>query len=164
MTHPTVMLDNCELEMAAQVAAFRVKRVLMEELGRGHGESGVGFEDRHLPGALGEIALAKLLQLYWGGSMNDFGAFGDVGEYEVRGSWISRAHCIVYPGDLVSKKGPKDPLVVLVTIDFPAATIRGCVRASTALAVQEYRDIGDRFQRKGGTPGWWVPQSDLISL
>jgi len=161
---PVVLLDECELEIASQVAAFRCKRVLKKGLGRGHGQKGIGFEDRHLPGAMGEIALAKHLRLYWGGSMNDFGVFGDVGAYEVRGSWHQNAHLCVYESDTRTPGGQeKNPLVVLVTIKYPEATICGCMRAKEALGNDRYRELGSKYSRPNAQQ-WWVPQSDLLEL
>jgi hypothetical protein len=148
-----VQLEECELQMALSVGCWRRLRVLRERLGSGHGEKEHGAWDRHLVGAIAELAVAKLLNRYWGGAPADFGKAGDVAGYEVRATTHEHGHLVVYLSD------PQDRPLVLVVVGARAARVVGYLPAGTG---REDRYLAPAAKLRPGSPmQWWVPQAAL---
>lgn len=113
-----------------------------------HGFKGCGW-DAHIEGACGEIATAKLLGLFWNGSINTFKDGGDVSGLEVRTR--SESHY-----DLIIRDNDADTSIYILVIGAcPTYRVLGWVRGVEGKRA-EYR------QAHGGRPGaYFVPQSVL---
>lgn len=81
----TIDLSWSEVHQAAQTGTNRCLNALRKGLKDAHGYEGFGF-DISIQGALGEIALAKYLNVYWDqyNSKRETWYEGDVGSFEVR--------------------------------------------------------------------------------
>jgi hypothetical protein len=93
-----IMLKPYELMLGAHVGMMR--RVRSVELGckDHHGIPGKTWE-YDLLGAIGEMAIAKLTDRFWEGTVNTFKNQGDVGEWEVRTTESHTNKLIVRPED-----------------------------------------------------------------
>jgi hypothetical protein len=78
-----VSLTPMQCRISALVGAERQTEALLRGLPDRHGFSGIGW-DNHVEGAAGELAVAKVLGVFWGGTVNTFKAGGDVGRWQVR--------------------------------------------------------------------------------
>lgn len=111
---------------------------------------------RHVEGAIGELAVAKALGIYWTGLEQL--APADVGDYHVRFSRNEHSPLYVRP-----RENPEpERRYVLVTGYFGTTggecRIVGGTTAEIAMR-REPRDPGER-----GCPAWIVPQEDLWPL
>ena len=98
--------------------------------------------------ACAEIAVAKLLGVFWDGSINTFKA-GDVGCLQVR-------HTQIQDGCLILRKND-DPSAayVLVTGSHPTYLVCGFIYGRDGMCNYHVRDPNGRF------PAWFVPQTHL---
>lgn len=151
-----VRLDECEISLGMAVGCWRHARVIREGLKAGHGEAGATDLVRHMNGALGELALAKALGVYWGGSSADFGKDGDVARFEVRTTSHERGSLIAYPND------PPGRLLVLVVLGPTWARIAGYISAGNARLVGS--PPPPRMVRPGSPQQWWVAQERLTPI
>lgn len=137
--------------MALTVGQWRHLRVWRQQLGAGHGEASATDFNRHMVGALGELAVAKALGEYWGGGAADFGRQGDVADIEVRSS--ARGHLTVYPAD------PARRVLVLAIIHQGWVDIAGWIYAGEAA------DLGcnppKQYLRAGSPAQLWVDRGRL---
>lgn len=106
----------------------------------------------HVEGALGELAVAKALGMYWSGSINGFRA-PDVGQsIQVR----TRSR---HDYDLIVRDSDADEAAfVLVTGSAPEYHVRGWMRGALAKR-DEYRQ-----EHGGRPPAYFVPAAHLLSL
>ena len=146
-------LDTSETWLAAQVGAWRQLRVLRDGLGRGHGEAGRESWDRHITGAIAELAVAKMLGVFWSGKAQDFGRNGDVEQFEIRSTIHERGCLIVYPED------PDSRVMLLVIVRRQSYRIAGSIVASHAKR-PEFAPPQAKL-RPGSPPQFWVPQNRL---
>lgn len=98
-----VTLTGAELAIAAHVGALR--EIASLQAGRdasgGRGEGRVyadGFRN-HVLGAMGELAVSKLLGVYWPATVNTFQRVPDVAGCEVRATSHPEGNLIVHQGD-----------------------------------------------------------------
>jgi hypothetical protein len=106
----------------------------------------------HIEGALGEMAVAKALGLYWSASVNTFKTEADVGIYEVRTrsrDWYDL---------LIRSDDSDDKIFILVTGSSPDFCLRGWFRAGDAKQDKWLQHHG------GKPPAWFVPQKYLLPI
>jgi len=101
-----------------------------------------------IEGALGEIAAAKALNLYWSGSVNSFGAC-DLSGIQVRTRSKAYYDLIVRPNDT------ENCIWVLVTGAAGTYDVAGWLRGSEAKQQQWFKTPNDR------QPAYFIPQSAL---
>lgn len=145
---PEVLLTWHEAAMASEIGRLRhlvsVKRGLIDK----HGFDGDGWSE-HIEGACGELAVAKLLGVFWDGSVNTF-ELPDLPGLQVRTRSQPYYDLLVRPGDTGR--------FVLVTGKCPRYTVRGWIDAEDAKR--------DEWKKTyGGRPGaYFVPQSELKQM
>ena len=152
-----VMLTPTECATAAFVAVMRN----WASQTQGHADRMPDIEKSYadlvtvnLLGVCGEVAVAKLLRVYWQPTVNTFHHEADVGHnLEVRTSPKSDARLIVRQDD------SPDRYYVLVTGSPPLMTVRGYLLGAEARRADWLNDPGGR-----GRPSWFVPQSELCQF
>lgn len=109
---------------------------------------------RHIEGAQGEMATAKVLNLYWQPIIGDPEA-DDVGPYQVRCNGSRRLQDMVLRPGLVKA----DRIYISVLCFAPRFIVLGWILGADGVQQQWYRD---------GTPGrpkaFWVPRDALHDL
>jgi len=108
----------------------------------------------HVEGACGEVAVAKLLGKYWGGSINTFKEGGDL---DATG-WEVRTRSSHHYDLIIRKDDADDRVFILVTGNAPNYQVHGWILGADGKHPKYYKEhpvIGQRF---------FVPQADLISL
>ena len=152
MKTATVTLSPVEMTLAANVAVLRQVTNLRDGRRDAHG-AGEGGWQCHIEGALGELAVAKFLNVFWSGSLGNLGA-DDVGVLQVRAAARDDSRLIVHAGD------PDDRAFVLVVGRAPQLTLVGWMLGSTA---KQTRWIDDPVRRRGCAPrpAFFVPQTEL---
>lgn len=107
--------------------------------------------NNHIEGAAGELAVAKVLDVYWGGSINTFKKGGDVGDLQVRTS-LTHEDLIVRPHDSDSA------IFVLVLGPLPTVQVKGWMYGYEA---KQEKWLARRAER---TPAYFVPNKELRSI
>ena len=107
-----------------------------------------GAWDRHIEGALGEMALAKHLDVYIADHTDR--KCPDVADVDVRMSAHANARLIVHPDD------PDDRDIWLVTGCYGDYVIRGWIKGEDAKQQKWWDDPIT------GRPAYFVPQTELI--
>lgn len=150
-----VNLTEYEMAAAAQTGALRQIRAIRDGYDQNYSKkTASNFWQRHIEGACGEIAVAKALGQYWGGSVSTFKKQGDIDGtgWEVRTRSRHNADLIVRPDDVA------DRVFILVTGTAPRYRVHGWIKASDAQS-DEYKKfyvgVGDAF---------FVPQNKLNKL
>ena len=147
-----VLLSSYELITAAGVGIRRQVAAMARGLPDRHGYDGDGWAE-HIEGACGEMAVAKLLGVYWPGSVNTFKAGGDVALLQVR----TRSR---HDYDLLVRPADKDleAIYVHVTGRAPEFRVWGWMRCGDCRRDAWWRTHGDR-------PGaWFVPAAALQDI
>jgi hypothetical protein len=143
-----VTLTWFESAMGAEVGRLRQLAALKDGLVHQYGFDGIGWTE-HIEGACGEIAVAKYLGIYWGGSVNTFKSEDLGGGIQVRTRSRDDYDLIVRPGD------NDDEIFVLVTGRCPHYTIRGWILGRDAKQGEFRADHGGR------SSAYFVPQERL---
>lgn len=146
-----VVLNAFEMFSAASVGVKRQIEALARNLPDRHGYSGSGW-GIHIEGACGEMAVAKALGMYWGGSVNTFKASGDVGKLEVRTRSSDDYEL------LVRKDDADDATYILVTGTAPRYTVHGWLRGRDAKRSEWLNTHGGR------EAAYFVPQQALRNM
>ena len=110
-----------------------------------------GGWDRHVMGALGEMAFAKWANIFWSGSLGDYHA-DDVGPYQVRAIYGERHRLIIRPGDKDNKK------FILVWDQTPKYFLMGWQWAGNIKRKVFWENPNGR------DPAFFVPQTALFSM
>jgi len=114
-----------------------------------HGFDGEDGWTIHIEGAAGEMAVAKLRNRYWNGSVNTFKTGGDVGAVQVRTR--SKAHY-----DLIVRDDDRnDDAFFLVIGSIPVFDVVGWIKGRDAKRPEWLQTYGER------PPAYFVPQSAL---
>lgn len=143
-----VTLTNFEIFQAAMVGAKRNIEAKIRRLPDKHGFKGNGW-DAHIEGACGEIAVAKVLNVFWNGSINTYKQLGDVSGLEVRTRSDLNYDLIIRDGD------NSEAIYVLVVGRCPTYRVIGWLRGGDGKKAEYRQTYGDR-------PGaYFVPQSAL---
>lgn len=149
-----VRLAPFELEMAAMVGGRRQNEAFARGLGEkyngnGQDEKGDAY-DRHIVGVAGEIAVARVLDKYWNGSVNTFKVGADVGDsIQVRTRRRSGYDLVVRGNDR------DDDYFVLVIEQMPALKVMGWMRGGAAKEERWLQSYG------GGARAYFVPATEL---
>jgi hypothetical protein len=147
-----VPLDDTEHHIAAEVGVMRRLQIIRRGLGFGHGNYELGAWDRHLVGAIAELAFAKYLGVYWGGGGIEWWA-GDVRSIEVRATTYATGHLIAYESD------PDDRVIVLGIVETNGVSFVGGTTGAHAKRVEFSPPPGK--QRPNTVAVYWVPQDAL---
>jgi len=145
-----VELEKYEIVMAAMVGSRRQMSAILKQSSPRFAEQYPGqLHDNHIRAAFAELAVAKHLNVYWGGHVDTYQTIPDVGEYEVRYSTRN---------DLKVKDNDKGK-VVSVTGQPPSMVIAGWYEADKAKMEQFKKTFNN-----GGPPAYFVPHNLLHSL
>lgn len=151
MSRPEIKLEHHEISLGAITGVRRQIMCLKRRGTAGHDSVKRGWQD-HCDGAIGELAFAKYLGVYWGGSVGTFLTVPDVAAYEVR---TNAAHW----GDLIIRerdKADETAYVLVLSHAIPTFTMAGWMTGADARQ--------DKWYRRGDVsrpPAWFVPQSAL---
>lgn len=147
-----ITLTEGEVRHGALEAVFRQSQNLT--IGR-LDRNGCGLDggwDKHINGALGEIAAARAVGRYWEG----MGALGNLRARDVLGAqvrWTSGTELRIMKSD------PPDDPFILVTGRAPKFTVWGWLRAREGQRHEYLSDKGN-----GRPPCYFVPRDDLHDL
>lgn len=147
----TITLTWSECLLASQIGMLRQIESLKKGLPDKHGFDGLGW-DVHIEGAMGELAVAKYLGVYWSGSVNTFKNLPDVDSLEIRTRSKPEYELIVREND------SDDSVFVLVTGKCPKYTLVGCIPGAQAKSPQWRKTHGGR------PPAYFVPHSALLPV
>jgi len=143
----TVKLNAHEIGAGARVGVARHWEAVRKGRTDRHGFSGDGW-GVHIEGALGEIAAAKALNVYWDGSVNTFKA-DDLTGIQVRTRSKPDYELIIRPED------SEESVWVLVTGKYGTYTVRGWIRGKDAKRQEWLANHGNR------PPAYFVPTDAL---
>lgn len=146
-----ITLTWAELEVAAHVGVRRQIGALREARPDQHGYEGAGWSN-HIEGAAGEMAVARVLNRYWNGSVGTFKQGGDVGQIQVRTRSRDDYELIVRPNDRDSD------WFVLVRGRTPTFQVIGYIKGEHAKRSEWLRTYGGR------PPAYFVPDDSLKEL
>lgn len=144
----TVTLKKYEIEMAAWVGIRRNQSSIEKNLRHTAGFNG-DSERINIDGALGEIAVAKALGIYWDGSVDTWKA-DDLRGMQVRATTHESGRLIIRQNDDDSSR------FVLVVGRCPTFRVVGWIVAADAKR-REYWGSLDPTRE----PSWNIPQSKL---
>jgi len=142
-------LDPYELQVAAFIGCRRRVETLKSSLKDAHGFDGGGAWDIDVMGAAAEMALAKMLNIYWCGDVNTF-KLPDVGALQVRSTSLGHGSLIVRENDA------DDDVFVLMLFERPSTFRFGGWMTGEEAAQRKYRRAPN-----GRPPAYFVPQADL---
>jgi len=108
----------------------------------------------HIEGACGEIAVAKAMGKYWGGSVNTFKAKGDLDGT----GWEIRTRSKHHYELMIRENDPNDRVFILVTGKAPNYRVHGWIKASDAKRQEWKKDYG------GHGEAYFVPKVALKNL
>lgn len=145
-----VTLTWHEAAMASHVGWMRQLSAVKAGKHDCHGYSGDGWSE-HIEGACGEMAVAKMLGIFWDGSVNTWKA-NDLPGLQIRTRSKHDYELLVRPSD-----ADETPWV-LVTGRCPHYRIRGYLYGREAKRSEWLRDHGGR------PPAYFVPHSHLRSV
>lgn len=134
--------------MGATVGVTRQISSLRKGLKDSYGFKGDGW-GAHIEGDCGELAAAKALNRYWGGSVDTFKRGGDVGPIQVRTR--SKPHYEL----IVREDDPDDAIFVLLTGSCPTYEVVGTIKGSEAKQPEWLKTHGGR------PPAYFVPHEAL---
>ncbi len=142
-----VKLEMYEIEVAASVGSRRQRSaILRASKPRFHEQYPGQLHENHIRSAMAEMAVAKHLNVYWGGHYDTYQNIPDVDQYEVRYSMRK---------DLKVKDSDQGK-VISVTGQPPVLAIVGWCQADDAKQ--------ERYKRTfhGGPPAYFVPHDDPL--
>ena len=145
-----VRLTMSEVSLAAGVGMRRQIMSLFSP--DAHGCDGKEGWTLHIEGAGGELAVAKLLNIYWDGSVGTFSNGGDVGRLQVRTRSRLDYELIVRPRDR------DEDLFVLVVGRIPVFHVVGWIRGRDARRPEWLAEHGGR------PAAHFVPQDALHEM
>jgi hypothetical protein len=146
-----VTLTDYELVQAATTGMLRQVSAIKRE----YNSAIKGKEwQAHIEGACGEVAVAKAMGRYWGGSVNTFKSGGDLDGtgWEVRTRSEHDYDLIVRDDD------PDDRVFILVTGIAPDYQVRGWMKAADAKRQEWRKDYG------GHGAAFFVPSECLREM
>jgi hypothetical protein len=146
-----VKLTWTEITEGALVGVMRQVQNLIRGRTDKHGAEDEDPFAIHIRGALGEMALAKHRNLYWGGA----GIFrgDDVGPFQVRAADAAHKRLIVHPDDADEKA------FVHITGRPPTLTLRGWLYGRDAKRQEWWED-----PTRKGRPAYFVPNDRLLDI
>lgn len=108
----------------------------------------------HVEGACGEVAVAKLLGKYWGGSINTFKEGGDLDST----GWEVRTRSSHQYDLIIRKDDADDRVFILVTGNAPNYQVHGWILAADGKRPKWLKDYG------GHGEAYFVPKDALRRL
>ncbi len=147
MTAIDIELTPAEIMMAAQAGIMRQVENIKKNAKPYYGANSHSDWQLHIEGCLGEFALAKYLNIWWGGKGNKRG--NDVGEYDVRTRSSHTYDLILHDND------PDDKIFWLVTGTNGAYKIHGWILGKDGKNEKYWADPAKN------RPAFFVPQSEL---
>jgi hypothetical protein len=147
MTCPVISLSPSEILQASMMGVMRQVQNLKARRNDAYGAQTQNGWQMHVEGALGEMALAKYLDVYLGGTGTLRAA--DVGDCDVRTTSGPNNRLILHPND------PDDRVFWLLTGQNGKYTVRGNILGAEGKKQQFWKDPA------GGRPAYFVPQSEL---
>jgi hypothetical protein len=145
-----VTLTWHEAIMAAHIGVMRQVAAIKAGKKDRHGYDGEGWNE-HCEGACGEVAIAKMLGVFWDGSVNTWSAH-DLPGLQVRTRSRHDYELLVRPCDC------NETPWVLVTGKCPNYRVRGYVYGREAKRREWLQSYGGR------PPAYFVPHSNLRSV
>ena len=146
-----VTLNWAEMYIATGIGRIRQLEAMKKGLPDKYGFIGDGWSI-HIEGACGELAVAKVLNVYWGGTVNTFKTKADVGKLEVR----TRSR---HDYDLLVRPDDKDTSVFIhVTGKAPNFQIHGWMLGKDAKQEKWMQNYGGRDS------AYFVPFAELQDL
>lgn len=145
-------LTDYEMAMASNAASLRniaaLKRGWESKIGNGN------HWENHIEGACGEVAVAKVMGKYWGGSINTFKQGGDIDStgWEVRTRSNHDYDLIIRDSD------PDDRVFILVTGKAPCYRVWGWIGSTDARREEWRKDYG------GHGAAYFVPKESLKQM
>ena len=147
-----VTLTWVELALATRIGVGRrVQRLQTPERKDRYGLEDDDGWTLDIEGAAGEMAVAKLANIYWNGNMGNLKA-ADVGRLQVRTRSRDYYDLILHPTD------PDDSAFILVVGKAPRFRIVGWIVARDGKLQKWWKDPA------GNRPAFFVPQSELIQF
>jgi len=143
-----VELTWFEVAMAANVGLARQLAALRAGRPDRHGYHGLGWTE-HCEGACGELAVAKIMGIYWNGSIDSFKLPDLGGNLQVRTRSGDNYELIVRLNDANADR------FILVTGRAPIFTVRGWIAGSAAKRDKWIQTHGNR------PAAFFVPQHAL---
>lgn len=143
-----ITLEWYEYSIAAEVGKLRTMTAIRHGIPSKYGASSNAWTD-DIEGAAAEMAVAKYLGVYWGGSMETFKAADISEKIQVRQTKYESGRLIVRSEDR------DDHVYVLVTGTIPNLTIHGWIEGSEAKQDIYLDSPNDR------PPAYFIPQSQL---
>lgn len=146
-----VSLSYSEMMVAALVGILRQVSSTVKGLKHAYGFDGKDTWQAGIEGAMGEMAVAKALNIYWSAPVDTFKKGGDVGPYQVRTTPLD--------GSLIVRAPDRNgDIFILVTGCTGTYRVHGWVYGHEAKQPQWEKAPGGR------PPAWFVPQSALHPL
>jgi len=148
-----VTLSKAELQMAATCGVQRHIEALEQGKQDSFGYDGLDGWTVHIEGAAGELAIAKVIQKYWPGTVNTFKNGGDIGKTkQVRTRSKHEWDLIVRPGDR------DEDIFFLVTGRAPSYKVWGWIKGADAKKKEWLKTHGGR------PPAYFVPKDALTPI
>jgi hypothetical protein len=145
-----IHLEDYEIEMATEVGIRRQREAERQGKKDRYGFRGDPYKI-HIAGAIGELAVAKGLQVYWGGTVNTWGD-ADIGsriQVRTRPDVKGRGELIVRPKD------NPDDVFVLALGTAPDFKLPGWIAGKDAMKKKWLKDYAQR------PPAYFVPHESL---
>lgn len=147
-----VKLANYEVQMAGAVGYRRQLNATMKSSEPRWPEEHDGQLHRnHMRGAMAELAVAKYLNVYWGGHFGVYTSMPDVDRYEVR--YLGKPH------QGLKIKEDDTGIVIGVTGQPPNLKIVGWIVSEDGMREEWSKDFG-----KKAPPAFFVPLNELRSV
>jgi len=147
-----IKLTPSETRLAAEVGITRQLVNLFKKRSDAYGcPKGVGWQV-HIEGCLGELVVAKHLDVYWSGNWEKLKA-DDVGHYQVRTADSHNKRLILHERD------PDDKIFILVTGSAPDYLIQGWIYARDGKKPEFWSDPSRK-----GRPAFFVGRENLNSM
>lgn len=146
--YETINLLWHEYAMASEIGRLRQLAAIRRGRPDSHGFNGLGWSE-HIEGACGELAVSKLLGVYWDGGVDTF-KHPDIGtRIQVRTRSSHSYELIIRPDD------PDDEIFILVTGKCPSYRIHGFCSGSDGKNKKFSQTHGGR------PPAFFIPPSAL---
>jgi hypothetical protein len=142
-----VTINAVEMYIASQVGTMRY----IASRQKNFQDRGIANDwDGDCNGAIGELAVAKSLRIYWNPTLNS-GKKPDVSGYQVRATTRKNGCLIIRPNDKLEE------VYILATFKFPIVRLCGWMWLSEA-KIQKFHRPEDNM----GPEAYWVHQNDLM--
>jgi hypothetical protein len=147
-----IKLDFYEIYMAATVGVAR--RLASLKRGQTNKVQNIDFGwHSDIEGACAEIAVAKYLNVFWGGSINTF-KMPDVGKLQVRHTQHKNGCLIIRNND------SRHDFYILVTGTHPIYTLQGYILGGDGMKIEYLKNPNNTTKQEA----FFIPQEALNSV